>query len=340
MKAGAALFLLLAFPSTCLAVFQCPSDGHHVDPESCASFYMCANGRGYSMTCSPGLLWNGIKNECDFPENVDCNLSPEALAKHKVSSGSYIYMTFDDGPNEGTPYVLDALKEVGVRATFFINSDNLHLDDPAALARNKESLVRMVAEGHVIGDHSYDHMAHNTINDSPRNAYVGLDSDITWFGQRSIDPATITLKEAGYKEDAVNFVTNTMWNNIRLPFSNNWRVGSIKADCYPCTVPASSGNNGVELAKALAEEGASVFGWDLEWNMNYNINRYRYGGQPMFFRLNPRGGKLPGKQVVLTHDIAHRPGGDLDAKAELVRFLSMALDKGYEFKTVDTYLTD
>ena len=45
----------------------------------------------------------------------------------------------------------------------------------------------------------------------------------------------------GFKEDAVNFVTNTMWNNIRLPFSNNWRVGSIKADCYPCTVPASSG---------------------------------------------------------------------------------------------------
>ena len=99
-----------------------------------------------------------------------------------------------------------------MRATFFINSDNLHLDDPAAVARNKESLVRMVTEGHVVGDHSYDHMAHNTINDSPRwsqpallsysnigrNAYVGLDSDITWFGQRSIDPATITLKEAGF----------------------------------------------------------------------------------------------------------------------------------------------
>ena len=33
-------------------------------------------------------------------------------------------------------------------------------------------------------------------------------------------------------------------------------------------------SNGVELAKALYSEGASVFGWDLEWNMNYNINRY------------------------------------------------------------------
>ena len=77
----------------------------------------------------------------------------------------------------------------------------------------------------------------------------------------------------------------------------------------------------------------------------------------MFYRLNSKGGKLPGKIVVLTHDIAHRcanivvwiffvyilmfrPGGDVDAKAELVKFLSMSTEKGYEFKTVDTYLTD
>ena len=150
-------------------------------------------------------------------------------------------MTFDDGPNEGTPYVLDALKEVGVRATFFINTDNLHSENPEILSKNKASLIRMVEEGHLIGDHSYDHMAHNTIGDTPRNAYVGLDSDITWFGQKSIDPATLTLKEAGFQEDAINFVTNTMWNYIRLPFSNNWRVGPVSHDCYPCTVPASSG---------------------------------------------------------------------------------------------------
>jgi peptidoglycan/xylan/chitin deacetylase (PgdA/CDA1 family) len=48
-----------------------------------------------------------------------------------VKNGTYIYMTFDDGPNEGTPYVLDALKEVGVSATFFINSDNLVDGDQA-----------------------------------------------------------------------------------------------------------------------------------------------------------------------------------------------------------------
>ena len=30
----------------------------------------------------------------------------------------------------------------------------------------------------------------------------------------------------------------------------------------------------------------------------------------------------------------------MDAKAELVKFLTLSTGKGYEFKTVDTYLTD
>ena len=33
----------------------------------------------------------------------------------QVKDGTFIYMTFDDGPNEGTPYVLDALQKYGVR---------------------------------------------------------------------------------------------------------------------------------------------------------------------------------------------------------------------------------
>ena len=32
-------------------------------------------------------------------------------------------------------------------------------------------------------------------------------------------------------------------------------------------------SNGVKLAQALSEDGAHVYGWDMEWNMNYNINR-------------------------------------------------------------------
>ena len=35
-----------------------------------------------------------------------------------------------------------------------------------------------------------------------------------------------------------------------------------------------------------------------------------------------------------------RPGGDVNGAAELSTFLSLARQKGYEFRTVDTYLTD
>ena len=124
-----------------MMMFKCPDDGHWPNPESCASYFHCANGRPYEGNCPAGLLWNGIKQECDFPENVNCDVSIGEAAKFKVQEGSYVYMTFDDGPNEGTPYVLDALKEVGLRATFFINSDNLHGDDPEVVAKNKVKVL-------------------------------------------------------------------------------------------------------------------------------------------------------------------------------------------------------
>merc|ERR1712241_20869 len=46
-------------------------EGIYRDPESCDSFYMCANGIKYpSQKCPDNLLFNG--EVCDWPENVDC----------------------------------------------------------------------------------------------------------------------------------------------------------------------------------------------------------------------------------------------------------------------------
>jgi peptidoglycan/xylan/chitin deacetylase (PgdA/CDA1 family) len=61
-----------------------------------------------------------------------------------------VALTFDDGPNpDATPFILDALKARGVRATFFV------------LGRHAEQwpdLVRRAAdEGHAIGNHGYFH---------------------------------------------------------------------------------------------------------------------------------------------------------------------------------------
>jgi peptidoglycan/xylan/chitin deacetylase (PgdA/CDA1 family) len=59
-----------------------------------------------------------------------------------------IYLTFDDGPNPAwTPPLLDALRDTGTRATFFLIDE--HVTDQTA------PIVRRIAdEGHAIGLHS------------------------------------------------------------------------------------------------------------------------------------------------------------------------------------------
>ncbi|MBI4289759.1 MAG: glycosyltransferase [Chloroflexi bacterium] len=69
--------------------------------------------------------------------------APEAPAK-------IIALTFDDGPNEPyTSQVLDILKRYDVKATFFVLGKNVEY--------YPEVTGRIIAEGHALGNHTYDH---------------------------------------------------------------------------------------------------------------------------------------------------------------------------------------
>ena len=61
-----------------------------------------------------------------------------------------LYLTFDDGPHpEYTPRVLDLLAAHHARASFFLLGE--------AIERYSGIVERIVAEGHLIGNHSYNH---------------------------------------------------------------------------------------------------------------------------------------------------------------------------------------
>jgi peptidoglycan/xylan/chitin deacetylase (PgdA/CDA1 family) len=60
-----------------------------------------------------------------------------------------IALTFDDGPGEATPLILDILKKAGIRATFFLCGQNVE--------RFPEHARRIAAEGHEVGNHTYSH---------------------------------------------------------------------------------------------------------------------------------------------------------------------------------------
>ena len=82
---------------------------------------------------------------------------------HGPRDGKRVSLTFDDGPDpESTPRILDALAAAGMRASFFVIGSKL--DAHPAIAR------RIVAEGHELGNHTYQHSRMNNLFGARRQA--------------------------------------------------------------------------------------------------------------------------------------------------------------------------
>lgn len=84
--------------------------------------------------------------DTDRESKIDENLRLEQNLDTKK-----IAITFDDGPNDTyTERLLDELKKRNIKATFFVVGINA--------AQNKELILRMKNEGHLIGNHTYSHI--------------------------------------------------------------------------------------------------------------------------------------------------------------------------------------
>ncbi len=68
-----------------------------------------------------------------------------------------VALTFDDGPHPiYTEQLLDGLAERNVKVTFFVTGENASL--------HSDIILRMYKEGHLIGNHTYSHIALNRNN--------------------------------------------------------------------------------------------------------------------------------------------------------------------------------
>ena len=117
-----------------------------------------------------------------------------------------VAITFDDGPHKTyTPLLLDGLKERGVRATFFVVG--------CQVVKDPDIVQRMAAEGHQVGNHSYDHAALNQL--TSRQALEDLEKNDALLRQLSdrmgedgtVKDTTFSVQEAGF---------------VTLPLSHAW----------------------------------------------------------------------------------------------------------------------
>lgn len=85
---------------------------------------------------------------------VGCLEIPEP----RCAQANCIALTFDDGPGPYTAHLLDILKAADARATFFVLGERV--------ARSPELVARMVAEGHEVGNHSWNHPVFPLLSES------------------------------------------------------------------------------------------------------------------------------------------------------------------------------
>jgi peptidoglycan/xylan/chitin deacetylase (PgdA/CDA1 family) len=84
---------------------------------------------------------------------------PDIAARptHTAQGTPLLYLTYDDGPTpEHTPAILDLLKQYQAKATFFVIG--------GSVAQHPDLLRAEAAAGHYVGNHTYTHVALNTVS--------------------------------------------------------------------------------------------------------------------------------------------------------------------------------
>ncbi|MCI1777001.1 MAG: polysaccharide deacetylase family protein [Paenibacillus lautus] len=135
-----------------MAVMICSGCSDRVEPAPQQRQNTVENNLSQS-TNTPNLL--------DGSEESVRNMKPMSLAdlraKYKStflldgpSTKREVALTFDDAPDDiFTPQILEVLKREGVRATFFVVGNRVEA--------HPEIVRRMVEDGHILGNHSYNH---------------------------------------------------------------------------------------------------------------------------------------------------------------------------------------
>ena len=121
-------------------------------------------------------------------------LETPATPKINCTKVKCVALTFDDGPGPQTTEVLDALKAADARATFFALGPN-------AVAR-PQALKRMSAEGHEIGNHTWNHRLLTSLDE--KAIQNELDSTNTAVSTAVGQGPTVTRPPYGAKNPTTN----------------------------------------------------------------------------------------------------------------------------------------
>lgn len=106
-------------------------------------------GRELAQSLTAGDEFIGLPNPPPATPRVGETITFPSDRDIDCARAKCVALTFDDGPVPGTNTVLDMLAAEGVPATFFVLGSQV--------PRHPHIIARMVAEGHVVGNHTWLH---------------------------------------------------------------------------------------------------------------------------------------------------------------------------------------
>jgi len=224
-------------------------------------------------------------------------INPDTVGKRTI------YLTFDDGPNNGTQTVIDILNAEQVPATFFLIGTHEKEMNAAKIVMPQLRDMPNV----VLCNHSYTHAYRNHFD----RFYADVPGCLNDF-RRCRDSLHLT-------------------NNIsRTPGNNIWRTPHFNQTTFTRYRPAVDN---------LRDSGFILLGWDAEWRFrslkliqtadqmaNEISDMYTSTGNP---------NKVPNHCVLLMHDLTFEDAADSASLHQLIHRFKM--DSLYRFDVVTNH---
>ncbi len=226
----------------------------------------------------------------------------EPAAEPAWTGKKRIYLTFDDGPNQGTQNVLDIVRAEAIPATFFIVGEHVFASHHQTAVWDSLKATPSIE----LCNHSFTH-AHNR------------------YAHFYETPAAVV-------ED-IEMTKNRLLpenNIVRAPGRNSWRIDSLRVTDIRKSAPAID---------SLQKAGFMVLGWDLEWHYDPKTFQVENTAESLLGQIDSvfKKGRTryPGNLVLLAHDQVYKSAADSTQLRELIRLLKSRPD--YELALVSSY---
>lgn len=210
-----------------------------------------------SETYSNKLLSWGIKrNQSGLPPDADPG-APELLKKYDGiyigdTSKKEIYLTFDEGYENGyTPKILDVLKEHKVNAVFFITGPYL--------AKHQELVMRMVEDGHIVGNHTIHHPSLPSLSDNEIEEEV-LGLDRAFYEKFGKHMEYLRAPKGEYSERTLALTQKLGYRNVFWSFAyDDWYRDKVRGYEYAYGIVMKNLHNGaILLLHAVSKDNADA----------------------------------------------------------------------------------